>query len=476
MKRAGVLAGGMVSAVLWWTGVAAQQPPELLIRNGLIVTTTSRVEGDIRIRNGTVAEIGRSLAAGAGAREIDATGKIVIPGGIDPHVHLGGAGDNYTTGSRAALAGGITTIANFVTANSTEPATATLDKAAALIQQQAIADVMLHLTVNDPDLATPDNVAALASRSGTIKSFLSRPSFELNVPGFIRQLRSSAGAGLLTMIHAEDASILATTQERMMAEGRGAIRYFAESRPVVAEEVATQRAVAFSEATGAPVYLVHLSGERPLRAAEAGQAKGLPVFVETRILYLHLTKERFDQPDGNIYTGYPPLRDRSDVDAIWAGIKKGSVHVVATDHVSHTRAEKMDPAVNIVNARPAGNYLQSQLPLMYSEGVGKGRISLENMIAVTSTNPAKLFGLFPKKGTIAVGSDADLAIWDPNQKKTITDEEQLSNSKFSIFSGWEVTGWPIVTVRRGEVVYENGKITAAAGSGQLAPRVHWQKP
>jgi len=136
----------------------------------------------------------------------------------------------------------------------------------------------------------------------------------------------------------------------------------------------------------------------------------------------------------------------------------------------------MDPSVNIINTRSAGNYLQQNLPLLYSEGVRSKRITLEQMVALTSTNPARLFGLYPKKGTIAVGSDADLAIWDPTLRKTVTDEEQFSNSKFSIFTGWDVTGWPIVTIRRGEVAFEGGKITAAPGSGRLAPRTHWQKP
>ena len=263
-----------------------------------------------------------------------------------------------------------------------------------------------------------------------------------------------------------------------MAEGRGALhgQNFAESRPVVAEEIATERAVAISEATGAPIYIVHISSERAMRAAEAGKVRGLPVFTEVRFLYLHLTRERFDEPDGAIYTGDPPLRDKSDANYLWSALAKGAVHVVDTDHVGYTREEKLDPSLDIINHRPAGNYLQVQLPLLFSEGVRTGRITLEQMVAVSSTNPAKLFGLYPRKGTIALGSDADIVIWDPNLKRTIRDEDQLANARFSIFSGWEVTGWPIVTIRRGEIVYRDSKILAAAGSGQLAPRQHWQKP
>jgi dihydropyrimidinase len=355
---------------------AAQQPSELIVRNGVVVTAAGRAGNDLRIRNGTIAEIGPKLAAATGAREIDARGMLVLPGGVDPHVHLGGGprpgADDYTTGSRAALAGGITTIANFITATPGEDLAATLEKAAALVRAQTIADVLLHVTLNDPAVATAANLAALADRGYAPKIFLSRPQFDQNAAGFLKAVRAAGAAGLLTMLHCEDAAILTATAERMMAEGKSAIRYFAESRPVVAEEVATQRAVAMSEATLAPIYIVHLSSERALRVVESAQARGLPVYVESRILYLHLTKERFEQPDGNIYTGFPPLRERRDVDALWEGIARGSIHVVATDHVSYTREEKMDPSVNIVNARPAGNYLQVNLPLMYSEGVRKG--------------------------------------------------------------------------------------------------------
>ena len=150
--------------------------------------------------------------------------------------------------------------------------------------------------------------------------------------------------------------------------------------------------------------------------------------------------------------------------------------MVDTDHVGYTREDKLDPSLDIINHRPAGNYLQVQLPLLYSEGVRTGRITLEQMVALSSTNPAKLFGLYPRKGTIAVGSDADVVIWDPNLKRTVRNEDQLANAKFSIFAGWELTGWPIATIRRGQVVYEGGKILAEAGSGQLAPRQHWQRP
>jgi dihydropyrimidinase len=473
-------------ALLLASVALAQQPTEILIRNGTIVNSTGRADNDLRIRNGVVAEIGRNLTAGAGAQVIDAKGKLVLPGGIDPHVHLTpvrtpttlkGA-DDYTTASLAAFAGGKTTISNFITQVAGTSVAATLTEAADVVKKQAMADVILHYTVNDPTKFTPADIALLHDRGFDLKIFLVRPGFDQNAASFVNLIGEAGKAGLLTMLHCEDASIIAATQERMMAEGRSKLvgQNFADSRPVVAEEVATKRAVGISEATGAPIYIVHISSERAMRAAEAGKARGLPVFTEVRFLYLHLTKERFDEKDGPIYTGDPPLREKTDANYLWSSLSKGTADVVDTDHVGHTREEKLDPSLDIVNHRAAANYLQDQLPLLYSDGVRKGRITLEQMVAVSSTNPAKLFGIYPRKGTLAVGSDADVVVWDPNLTKTIKDQDELSNGHFSIFAGWSVTGWPVITIRRGEVVFKDGKILAKAGSGELLPRKHWQKP
>jgi dihydropyrimidinase len=464
----------------------AQQPQELIIRNGLLVTAVGRTESDLRIHDGTITEIGRNLSAAAGAREIDAQGMLVIPGGIDPHTHLLEApdrkgDDDYASASRAALAGGITTIGNFIHQVAGEDLTVTLDKAAALVRKQAIADVILHVRAHTlgpikAPLPTDGDLRMLAERGYSIKFYLIRPEFDQNAADYLRLLFRAGAADLLTMIHCEDSAINTVMRERLIAEGHTDIRYVNESQPAVSEEVAVQRAVAMSEVTGSPIYIVHMSSERGLRAAEAGIARGLPVYVETRILYLHLTKERFAEPGGGLYTGNPPMKDKRDQDALWEGIAKGTVHVVDTDHIGFTREEKLNPPPSIRNVKPAGNYLQENLPLLYSQGVRTGRITLEQFVAVTATNPAKLFGLYPRKGTIAVGSDADVVIWNSNLTHTIRDGEQLNNGNFSVFAGWEVTGWPVVTIRRGQVVYQNGKITGLPGSGRLAPRHRWQKP
>jgi dihydropyrimidinase len=476
------LAGGVVIALPLVMTIGAQQPQELLIRNGTIVNATGRTDGDIRIRNGTIAEIGKGLKPAAGAREIDAAGRLVLPGGVDPHVHIGlrpgiEGSDDYTSASRAALAGGVTTIGNFISQNEKEPLADTMRKAGDEVKAQSIADILLHITVGDPKTVTPADLEMMAKQY-TMKIFTSRPQFDTELTAFTKLIDDAGKAGILTMMHCEDRTVNDVATGRLVAKGQTSIKYYPQAKPVTSEEVATQRCVAISDVTGAPIYIVHLSSERALRVVEAARARGVPAFIETRILYVHLTQERFEGEDRNIYTGTPPLREKSDKDALWKGMAGGSIAVLATDHVGYTRADKMHPSVNIVNTRSAGNYLQVNMPLLYSEGVRTKKLTLEQMVALTSTNPAKLFGVYPRKGAIAVGSDADLAIWDPNFKKTVTDAEQLANAKFSIFSGWEVTGWPIVTVRRGEVVWEGGKLTAAAtaGSGQLVPRHRWQSP
>jgi dihydropyrimidinase len=482
-KRTGSIAGVAFTLA---SVAMAQHSTEIVIRNGTIVNSTGRTQGDLRIRNSTIAEIGPNLVPRPGAQVIDASGKLVLPGGIDPHVHLTpvrtattpkGA-DDYTSASLSALAGGKTTIGNFITQVPGESLTTTLTQAAEVVKKQAIADVILHYTVNDPTNFTPADIAVLRDRGFTLKIFMLRPGFDQNATAYLKLIGEAGKAGLLTMLHCEDSSILKMAQDRLTAEGRGKLvgQNFAESRPIAAEEVATVRAVDISETTGAPIYIVHMSSERAMRAAEAGRARGLPIFTEVRFIYLHLTKERFNEPDGSIYTGAPPLRDKSDQNYLWKAIADGRGDVVDTDHVGYTRAEKTDPASTIVHAREAANYLQDQMPLLFSEGVRKKRITLEQMVALTSASPAKLFGIYPRKGIIAVGSDADVVIWDPNLTKKIRDQDILSNGHFSIFNGWELTGWPITTIRRGEVVYGNGKILAKAGSGELLPRKHWQKP
>ena len=470
-----VLSASLLAAAPLAPDLAAQ---EILISGGTVVTSEGRFDADVRVRDGTIVEIGTGLAAGAGARTIDATGLLVMPGGVDPHVHLGGnRRDDYRTGSQAALAGGITTISNFAFPAGDRTLAQAIEREAALIREQAIADVILHAGINDPE-TQEGQMTTLATETGqtSTKIFMVRAAFDAEVPDYMATMDAAGRAGILTMVHCEDGPILARAVAELTAAGRTSLEYFPDSRPVVGEVVATQRAVAMAEATGAPIYAVHVSSEGALRVLQDARERGLSVFVETRPIYLHFTRQRFEGPDRGLYVGQPPLREQRDQDALWAGIASGSVHVLGTDHVAYRRDEKMDPSQTISRHRAGLNNLQVVRPMLYSEGVVQGRISEERFVAVTSTNAAKLFGLYPRKGTVAVGSDADIVLWDPDETRTIRDEDMFSGTGFSVYSGWEVTGWPVMTLRRGEVVYEDGEILAGAGSGELLRRGRWQAP
>lgn len=468
-------------AVLWIAGTDAQQPTEILVRGGLVVTAETRKLADVRIRGEKVVEIGANLTPAAGARVINAQGKLVLPGGVDPHVHLqaelptpprpNAATDDYVSGSAAAMAGGVTTIANFVGKQPDEDVKTFADRVTAQVNKSAMADFMLHVNLGaDPAWATLPTLNALADRGFTsTKTFMRNTSFDTNIIAFTKAFRASAAAGILSMIHCEDAALLSELTETMMAEGRGSLHNYTQSRPVITEVLATERAVSIAEATGAPFYFVHLSAERALKAAAAGMARGLPIYVETRPLYIHFSEEVYLKPDVGLYIGEPPMREKRDVDALWEGMAKGTVHVVSTDHSGFSKATKLNPAQTVADKRAGMNLLQAYRPVLFSEGVSKGRLTIEQFVEVSSANPAKLFGLYPRKGTIQVGSDADVVIWDPVLKKAVRDEDELSNAKYSIFAGWEVTGWPVTTIRRGEVVYENGKILSRPGSGKFIP-------
>jgi dihydropyrimidinase len=215
---------------------------------------------------------------------------------------------------------------------------------------------------------------------------------------------------------------------------------------------------------------VHVSSARALEACAEARARGVPVYVETRPLYLHLTRERFEEEEGQRYVGQPPLRDAADADALWAGLRSGTVHTVCSDHAPYSLAAKLDPEHTIDRLRAGVENLQTLRPMLYSEGVRTGRISLQRFVELTATNAARLFGLYPRKGTIAPGSDADLVVFDPNRTRTIEPSMLKSNADYSVFEGWEVTGWPVITLSRGEIVYEHGEVTGAPGRGQLLPR------
>ena len=442
---------------------------DLVIRGAQVVTAQRRSFEDVGIEGGKIAQLGGTMR---GAREIDARGLLLLPGGIDPHVHvLGGWADDFESASEAALAGGITTISNMSPPDEGRALQQGIEQEIRIVEEQAIADVFLHSLVPNPPTEHIESLPQLVQAgTSSIKIYMTVPGFDRHVADYTELLRAAGNSGALTMIHCEDQSIIDLHTEELVRNGQRSLAHYAESRPVMSEVVAVERAIELCESTGAPIYIVHLSSERALDACQQARARGLPVYVEARPIYLHLTQERYRGPDGPLYVAMPPLREPSDVQALWQGLSNGAVDVLGSDHSPLTRADKFDPTHDVTAPRAGVADLQTMLPMLFSEGVRAGRITLERFVALTSTHAAHLFGLYPRKGTIAVGSDADITLWDPAETKTVRASEMYSRAGYSVYEGMDVTGWPRTTIRRGEVVYERGKILGQPGSGQWIHR------
>jgi dihydropyrimidinase len=460
----------------WGIKGNSQEADELFIRGGRVVNADGGREADVRVIGEDIVEIAWGLVPGDGARIIDATGKLVIPGCIDPHTHiLPPFADDLTTGTMAAVAGGITTVGTFANPRGDEGVLDTLDRLEADVERLAVADVILHAGTWPP---TPEYTAlmpTLAARGQpSLKIYMVRRDFPERVPDVIRLLEAARDAGVVTMIHCEDQTLIDAASRRLAAEGKTSLEYYGESRPILSEVAATELAISLCESTEAPMQVVHLSSERALEACVRGRARGLPLYVEVRPMYLHLTEERMGGPDGPLFVGQPPLRTAQDAEALWRGLSNGSIDLLATDHAPWTREQKLDPELSITRFRPGVSSLRFVIPIYFSEGVVKGRISVERFVETTSSRTAQIMGLYPRKGVVREGSLADLVILDPELTDTVRASDDPSGSDYVLYEGWEVTGWPVVTIRRGEVVYENGSVTATTGTGKLAPREPWR--
>lgn len=459
--------------------MAAEDDYDLVIRGGTVVTAGSSALCDIGIADGLIRQLGGSLR---GRRELDATGALVLPGGVDMHVHLSDSEppepgepawvDDFGSGSAAAIAGGITTFGNMTFTGPGEPMHKALARDLALAQASATIDYVLHPVLFDP---TPEAIAELpelaAAGHTTVKIFMVAEEFDASAAAMTDAVAAAGRLGMLTLIHCEDAALVSSASRQLIAQGRGGLSHWGEARPVLAERAAVERAVAICELTGAPIYIVHLSSRAALEAACRGRDRGLPVYVETRPVYLHLTSELLAGPQAGKYIGAPPLREPDDVTALWNGLADGSVDTIGSDHAPWTLDAKIDPAQDVMTARQGVADLETMLPMLFSAGVATGRITPEQFVAVTATNPARLFGLYPRKGTIAVGADADVVVLDPKFRRTIDGASMRSRAGYSVYDGQEVTGWPRFTISRGDVVLEDGEVHLTPGRGQWLRRV-----
>ena len=454
---------------------------DLAIRGGTIATASDTFRADVGIRDGRVVAIAEALDA---PDVIDATGKLVLPGGIEAHCHIaqesatgGMTADDYRTGSISAAFGGNSCIIPFAAQHRGMGVTETLDLYDSRAQGASVIDYSYHLIVADPtEAALRDELPAAFARGVTsFKVFMTYDLMRIGDAQFLDILSVAKAHGALTMVHAENAGIIDWISRRLVAAGHTAPRYHAISHPAAAEAEAINRAIALARFVDAALLIVHVSTPEGANLVARARLEGARIFGETCPQYLFLTRDDLDQPgmEGAKFICSPPLRDAATQEALWRHLQAGTFSVFSSDHAPYRYDETGKlahgpdaPFKAIANGMPG---IALRLPLLFSEGVRRGRITLQQFVALGSTNAARLYGI-PAKGTIAVGSDADIAIWDPRETRTVRAEDQHDAMDYTPFEGRELTGWPVALLSRGERVVEGGRLVVEPGRGRFVKR------
>ena len=454
---------------------------DLVIRGGTVATAADTVVCDIGVRDGRIVALGADLPSGK--HEIDARGRIVTPGGVDAHCHLDQPmpepmvmADGFESGSISAACGGTTTIIPFAAQGKGQGLMAAVDDYHRRADGQSLVDYAFHLIVTDPTETVLREELPELIKSGytSFKIYMTYDDLKLNDRQILEVLALARREGAMAMIHAENADCIAWLTDTLEQAGLDAPKYHAASRPAVVEREATHRAISLSELVDVPVLIVHVSGGAAAEQIRWAQGRGLRIYAETCPQYLFLTEEDLDAEgfEGAKCVCSPPPRDKAHQQSVWDGLVSGVFQVFSSDHApfryddAHGKklGGKAVPFRYIPNGIPG---LETRLPLLFSEGVGKGRIDINTFVALTATNPAKIYGLYPRKGTIAVGSDADLVIWDADRELTITNAMLHHNVDYTPYEGMKIKGWPKMTLSRGEVIYGDGKLLAKCGRGRF---------
>src|ERR1700751_6106289 len=454
---------------------------DTVLVNGRVVTATDTYASDIAISNGKIEAIGKNLPRDNATKIIDAKNKYVLPGGIDVHTHLdmpfGGttSADDFETGTRAAAFGGTTTLIDFAIQYKGQTLRTAFDTWMQKASGKAVSDYAFHCIITHLGAAQLEEMNAVVREGVTsFKLFMAYPGvFMLDDASIFKAFRATAKNGGLVCMHAENGNAIDVIVQQALSEGKKAPKYHALTRPTTAEAEATSRAIALAEMAGAPVYIVHLSCNDALEKVREARDRGLPVYAETCPQYLYLSLDDMDKPgfESAKYVCHPPLREKWHQEKLWTGLKQDHLQVVSTDHCPFFFKEQKelgkDDFTKIPNGGPG---VEHRMSLIYSGGVAKGRFSVNRFVELVSTTPAKLFGLYPRKVTIAIGSDADLVIFDPNRKHTISAKTHHMRVDYSMFEGIEVTGMPDLVLSRGRVVVEGEKFMGRAGQGEFLRR------
>ena len=451
----------------------------LLIKNGRIITAADDYVADIYIENEKVVTIGKNLSVTAD-QVIDAKNKLVIPGGIDPHVHLDMpfmgtySSDNYETGTRAALFGGTTMVIDFILQTQGKSLYSALNEWKGRSDGNAVGDYSFHMAVTDFNENTKAEIKDMIEKEGitSFKTFMAYKGAlmidDRQMVGLMNEVKSQGG---MVTTHATNGDMIDYLVAKHKAEGKISPLYHYISQPEITESEATGRFADMAQYTGVAAYVVHLTCEGALNHIRDATKRNQKVFVETCIQYLVLDASLYDKGfESAKWVMSPPLREKKDQATLWAGINQGIVQIVATDHCPFMWEQKKigeKDFSKIPNGHPA---IEHRMELLFSEGVKKGKISLNKFVEVTATNVAKIFGMYPQKGTIAVGSDADIVIFDPNEKHAISVKTHHMNCDYSGYEGWEITGKCKTVILRGTVAVDNNKLFVEKGFGKFVKR------
>ena len=451
----------------------------ILIKNGNIITATDNYVADIFIEGETIAAIGKNLNVKAD-KIIDASGKLVFPGGIDPHVHLDMpfmgtfSSDNYETGTRAALYGGTTMVIDFILQKQGNSLRSALEEWKGRSDNNCVGDYGFHMAVTDFNDDTKKEIKDFIEKEGisSFKTFMAYKGAlmidDRQMIGLMEEVKKHGG---LINVHATNGDMIDYLVQKHKSAGKLSPLYHYLSQPEITEAEASERFVDMASYTGCPGYIVHLTCEGALNAVRNATKRNQKMFVETCIQYLILDASLYEKDfEGAKWVMSPPLREKKDQATLWAGINQGLVQVVATDHCPFNWEQKLmgkDDFSKIPNGHPA---IENRMELLFSEGVVKNKITLNKYVEITSTNAAKIFGMFPRKGTIAVGSDADILIFDPIEKHTLSAATHHMNVDYSGYEGWEITGKVKTVLLRGKVTIDNNECLVGKGYGKFIQR------
>lgn len=456
---------------------------DCVVRGGRVGTAVDEFDADIGIKDGQIAAIARSLPAGAS--EIDARGRLVLPGGVDAHAHieqLSAAGlvnaDTFESATTAAAFGGTTTVIAFAAQHVGMNLMTVVDDYMALARKGAIVDYTFHMIVADPtDVTLKEHIPALVSQGhATIKVFMTYDRLQVGDEKLLDILLAARQAHALVCVHAENHGMISWMGKRLVEKGYTAPKYHTISHPRGSEAEAINRLITFAELIDQPIMIFHVSTAEGIAAIRQARGRGLKVYAETCPQYLFMTADDLDKPalEGAKWMCSPPPRTYSDQDAIWQGLALGDLQAVTSDHAPYAfdATGKLSAGPNptfkqIANGLPG---IEVRLPLLFDAMVSKGRLGLAKFVELTATAPAKIYNLHPRKGSIAIGADADLVVWDPNRKVTLTSDLLHDLTGFTPYHGRVITGWPETTLRRGEIIVRGGRLAAKPGSGAFLPR------